>query len=409
MTPTNQPINILILESGSGFGGAVICLAELIKCLDKEKFNPLVVSTHNDTATSQSIRHLVSNRYIYLRKYYRPPKINIAIVRIGRISIILKHVFIFFVLIIENIIEIPFILKLVYIIKKFKVRLLHLNNSISGSIAGIIAAKLTNRSSIVHVRSIELNTFITHFFSRYLNTSIAVSKAVKTGLLNIGVTPERIRVVYDPVDIKNAEAQSMISDKKNILEDLSRGRHTIGLFGCIVDWKGHGVFIEAANAIVHELGRSDISFFIVGDTPSASDALGLQLKNLVNNLGLSEYIFFLGHQNNVYPYMKLMDIVVHASTLPEPFGRVIIEAMAIGKPVVATKMGGPLEIITDGENGILIDANNPKLLAGTIVNLLNNPALLQSISAGAVKTVREKFSPSSFKREIEDIYGRFFS
>jgi glycosyltransferase involved in cell wall biosynthesis len=101
-----------------------------------------------------------------------------------------------------------------------------------------------------------------------------------------------------------------------------------------------------------------------------------------------------------------MDVVVHTSILPEPFGRVIIEAMAMAKPVIATSMGGPLEIISHGVDGILVRENDPKELAGAIYELLQNSERRALMAQNARKTIEDRFSMDTFKREMEQVYGR---
>ena len=175
----------------------------------------------------------------------------------------------------------------------------------------------------------------------------------------------------------------------NIINKYSYGKYNIGLFDCLVDWKGHKVFIKAIDILIRKEGMKECKFFIVGDTPNKNNHLKKELISLVDKLSLSDYVIFAGYQSNVYPLMKKMDIVVHTSIRPEPFGRVIIEAMALDKPVIATDMGGPKEIIQNGINEILILPNDPFKLAEVIVELLKNKEKMSYISENAVKTVEK--------------------
>jgi glycosyltransferase involved in cell wall biosynthesis len=96
--------------------------------------------------------------------------------------------------------------------------------------------------------------------------------------------------------------------------------------------------------------------------------------------------------------------VVHAAVEPEPFGRVVMEAMALGRPVVATNLGGPVEIIEDGVSGFLVRAGDPSAMAEKIIALLGDPALREKLRAGALSQARDRFGMEAYIRRIEDAY-----
>ncbi len=252
-------------------------------------------------------------------------------------------------------------------------------------------------------KALEYNSFETRFIAKYVNCFIATSKFVGGSLLKLGIPQEKVKVVYHGIDI-NEYIEKEADVQTSELSKYQFWRYNVGLFAYFIWWKGHSVFIKAADILVKEKNLKECRFFIVGDVPDKKSKLKEDLIDLVNKLGLSNYIIFTGHQNNVYQFMNRMDIIVHSSTEPEPLGRVIIEAMALGKPVIATKMRGPLEIIEDGVNGILIPANEPYPLADTIFNLLKDNNGLKRISQEAEKTIKEKFTLDNHIRRIEKIY-----
>ena len=105
----------------------------------------------------------------------------------------------------------------------------------------------------------------------------------------------------------------------------------------------------------------------------------------------------------------MMDVVVHASVRPEPFGMVIIEAMAMGKPVVATEGGGPSEIITHGKSGILVPRGDSESLASAIRMLLENPIYAKELGEAGRRVVVERFTSSQQAQEIMRIYGNILN
>lgn len=138
----------------------------------------------------------------------------------------------------------------------------------------------------------------------------------------------------------------------------------VAIVGQIARWKGQDVFIKAAKLLHPKY--PEIKFLIIGDVLFAKEE-ELQYKNHLIELAKDcNYIQFLGHRENVLELLKDIDILVHASTRAEPFGRVIIEGMASRKPVVAAGIGGPLEIIEDGVSGLLFEPGNYKGLADEI-------------------------------------------
>ena len=109
--------------------------------------------------------------------------------------------------------------------------------------------------------------------------------------------------------------------------------------------------------------------------------------------------------SRVKDVMAMMDVVVHASTRPEPFGMVIIEAMALGKPMVATEGGGPSEIITDGKSGILVARENSESLSRAIIRLLENPTYATELGEEGRRVVEERFTHTRQAKVISQIYA----
>ncbi|MCB0751737.1 MAG: glycosyltransferase family 4 protein, partial [Ignavibacteriae bacterium] len=128
------------------------------------------------------------------------------------------------------------------------------------------------------------------------------------------------------------------------------------------------------------------------------------LLNKVKSENLEKHLTFTGDVTNVKDYMDKCTIIVHTSIEPEPFGMVIIEAMALEKPVIATNFGGPIEIIDNEIDGYLIPPSEPKILASHILKLVNNPELRKQIGTEARKKVIEKFDFRITAKKIENVY-----
>lgn len=320
-----------------------------------------------------------------------------------RIGPFMKKIIVGQIMLLEKIVRIPFFIGVVKLIRSNRIDILYCNSGFNANAECILIAGLFNIPCIVHVRGPVYNSFQTRFLSRYVTYFISVSKFVEKSLEVLGVPQKNKKVVFDGVDIHGCYCRKD-EFATDTLNAYRFGKYNIGLFGCLLPWKGHKVFIEAVNILVKEKNLKDCKFFIVGDTPNEKSDLKEKLMKLVNTLDLSNYVVFTGYQENVYQFMNKMDIAVHTSIEPEPFGAVIIEAMVLGKPVIATKMGGPLEMINDQVDGILIPPGNPRILAETIFSLLNDENKRRQMSIRAKETARRKFDINNHVKNIENIY-----
>jgi glycosyltransferase involved in cell wall biosynthesis len=154
----------------------------------------------------------------------------------------------------------------------------------------------------------------------------------------------------------------------------------IGMVGRLQRWKGMHVFI-AAMTRVHEL-RPDARAVIVGAPHETEPRYEQQLRVQIGVSGLQDVVRFAGFQSNVPEWMQAMDVFVHASDR-EPFGIVVIEAMALGKPVIAGSSGGPAEIITDGVDGVLVPFGDDESLARAILRYVDDNAFAMRVGAAA--------------------------
>ncbi len=174
-------------------------------------------------------------------------------------------------------------------------------------------------------------TWAKHFATEAISISYAVAKDAESIL-----HPLPIRVIYNAIDTQQFVPAPLPRHNPHPLR--------IGLVATFARWKGHQVFLEAAAQIVQQIGASDLAlqFWIVGGpiyaTPG-SEISQSKLQAQINQLHLESYVEFLGFQADMVPIYQSLDIVVHASTEPEPFGLVIVEAMACGKPVIVSKSG----------------------------------------------------------------------
>jgi Glycosyl transferases group 1/Glycosyltransferase Family 4 len=154
----------------------------------------------------------------------------------------------------------------------------------------------------------------------------------------------------------------------------------VGMVGRLQRWKGMHVFLSAIALVRRE--HPAVRAVIVGAPHETEPAYPAELRAQAEALGISDIVMFAGFQANIPEWMQAMDVFVHASDR-EPFGIVVIEAMALGKPVVAGSAGGPAEIIADGEDGLLVPYGNDESLAHAILRYLDDHAFAARVGAAA--------------------------
>ena len=221
---------------------------------------------------------------------------------------------------------------------------------------------------------------------------LANSKATAAAFVSAGGRGDLVRVVYDGFDAARFPDTSIDLTALRAELDL-KGSRVLGVFGRITPWKGQDVVMRALGQV-----PSGVALF-VGDEEDGGYANELRL--LAAKLGVAERVRFLGFREDVPQLMRLVDCVVHASTDPEPFGRVIVEGMLAGRPVIATRAGGIPEIIEDGVSGILITPGSPDELAEALRRIFSDPVAAARMAASGQARALAFFSDERMLREIE--------
>ena len=178
----------------------------------------------------------------------------------------------------------------------------------------------------------------------------------------------------------------------------------VGLLATMAQWKGHEIFLRALAMLPSEL---PVRGYVIGGSlysTRGSQADIAQLRRVADTLSLNGNVGFTGFVNDPAAAIRALDIVVHASTSPEPFGRVIAEAMACGKPVIMTAAGGALEIVTSGQDAIAIAPGDASALADSIRQLACAAPLRAQLGAAARKTAEHRFDRVRMAHELIPIY-----
>ncbi len=281
--------------------------------------------------------------------------------------------------------------------RRRRVRVL-VGNGAHPQVFGGVAARLSNAKSAYFVHMIHQP----RLFSNHLIDVLAIRGPCDLAISNSNASmsamrslrPELRHEVLHPgtpiLEVTEAEASAARSEL-----GVRPGELLYGIFGRLQRWKGQDVFIEAAADVSRRFSRG--RFVIVGGSVFGLEpAFADELRALAERLGIADRVVFTGQRSDPARLMAACDVICHATRVPEPFGMVIIEAMAQSRPVIATSGGGPTEIVIDGESGILVPPESRTALAEAMLRLASDAPLRGKLAIGARVRVRDQFSSERF-------------
>ncbi|MDD5561073.1 MAG: GT4 family glycosyltransferase PelF [Candidatus Omnitrophica bacterium] len=242
-----------------------------------------------------------------------------------------------------------------------------------------------------------------HFFSLVMGWAkrvIVLSNVIARHMIDDFAVPhERIRLIPRSVDLERFKYLDPKLKRKD--------EFNVGIIGRITPLKGHLHFIKAMARISRIVPR--LKIWIVGDAPASKEAYKEEVQVLVRRLGLWHCTEFLGTQRDIPGILAHLDLVVLATTTHEAFGRVIVEAQASGVPVVATKVGGVIDIIEDGKNGLLVPPADHKSMADAVLRIFEDTQLAQNLAENAYIKIKEKYTVELMVKNTLDVYREALS
>ena len=235
---------------------------------------------------------------------------------------------------------------------------------------------------------------------------IANSKSVASDLQSV-LPSVRIKPIYNAIDLErfSPKGNKLDLDRLAGLAPAATGTIRTGLVATFAKWKGHKVFLEALARLPDE---APVRGYIIGGPiyqTSGSQWTRPELEQEVDRLGLRGKVGFTGFVQDVAPAMRALDMVIHASTEPEPFGMVIIEGMACGKPVIASQAGGACELFRDGETALGHVPGDSQSLARQILRLASDGALRQQLGQAGRRVAETRFHGQRLAQELLALYG----
>lgn len=276
-------------------------------------------------------------------------------------------------------------------------------NSQKAGLISVLAGQLASKPVVWYLHDI-LNS--EHFgkaqllAARYTarkSTQILVnSKSTKEALQILTGRNDNTHLIYNAFNTKPFVQTA--NSQENQREALGfDSRPLVGVFGRLSPWKGQDVFLRTLAMMPAVQG------LIVGSPMFGEDAYAQHLEQEIKTLGLENRVKLLGFRSDIPELMKTCDIIAHTSIAPEPFGRVIVEGMLSGRPVVASKSGGPNEIIENGVTGMLYTPGDSQALQSVLSEIINEPEQALLIAQRGRETALNRFSLDNMHKRLDDI------
>ncbi|WP_405175732.1 glycosyltransferase family 4 protein [Paenibacillus sp. FSL H8-0261] len=285
--------------------------------------------------------------------------------------------------------------KLVPLLKAEKVDCVH-TNSLKSALYGAIAAKIAGVPLIWHIRD--------HIGAPYLKPIVAKGIRLLSRLLPNGVianSHSTLNALELPRSKKTLVVYSAFAKAiGNGIGMRDQKDFNVLLVGRLAHWKGQHIVLEAAKSFKNE---PRVKFWLAGDALFGEEAYKQELLQKITNDELTN-VSMLGHVDDIQGLMNTADLLIHTSVTPEPFGQVIVEGMAAGLPVIASNEGGPVEIVVQGETGLLIEPGDAAILADSIKWMLDHPEERRRMADNGMKRVKEHFVIENTVKDIVDYY-----
>ena len=370
-------------------GGSHFCLLEICRSLDSNKYQPIVCFFQENTLIPEFKQ---TRAEVVLRSAMKPLRLRKKYFGLstrlfqGAANMLKALVF--------------RTASWSLFLRKKHIDLVHINNACGYDHDLMLAAWLLRIPCVVHERGIQPSLPpATRFFSNRIDKIITISDAVNENLTHKGINKNKLIRIDDGIDPARLAQETPVEQlrqKWGLAEDAP----VVGIVGNIKPWKGQETVVRA---LIHVKDSfPGLRCFFIGSVSDIAYKKGID--EIVDEFCLQDIVLFTGYQKRPSDLIALFNVFIHASIDPEPFGIVLLEAMGKGKPVIATNIGGPREILIDGETGFLTQPGDDKGLAERILFLLKNKEAQLEMGLRARARVYEKYTMRINMKKIESLY-----
>jgi glycosyltransferase involved in cell wall biosynthesis len=392
MIQKDSRLKVAILDHSPDLGGAEVAVLTFLRNIDRSRFDVTVILPSEGTFS----------------KVLGASGIPVSIVHLPMGLVRLKRgkAFQSLLLLLTSLFSLQFfILNLCIYLKKNRFQLV-LTNTIKSHLYGSVAARLCSIPLVWRFHDIlspsDFSPFLIKciaLFGRLFPKKIlAVSKVTRDHLAQNGIDRGKIDVIFNSVDHERFETKG---DFKTLRDEyqLGNGAKLVGCIGRIIPQKGQKVLLSAVPGVLQRYPEA--FFLIVGDVFLKEEAYKKELLEIMKKNGIEKNTKLTGFRTDIWNVIRALDLVIFPSIAPEAFPLSVLEAMSLGKAVIASDIGGVKEIIEDGVTGVLVEPNQPEQITERILCLFNDPRICDGIGQRAKEFVKTKFSLKDYVLNME--------
>lgn len=392
--PTLQ--RIFFVDHTASMGGGEIALLNLVCHIDPSRYQPIVVLGSDGPLRKHLLAAGIETHLLSLSEEVANTRKD----ALSRKTLMQARMVIA---------SLKYIFRLSRLMRILRADIVH-TNSLKSDILGGLAARFARIPVIWHVRDrIDpdyLPRSVVRLFRllcrRIPNHVIANSHATLKTLHD--PRSDRQTVIYSGVDVSRFD---ITPREEEALARRNQGAFRIALVGRISPWKGQHLFVLAAERVLPRFPNAQ--FLIAGSALFEEEEYEAQIRAMIEARGLQDHVQMLGFQDDIPELMASLDLLVHASTSAEPFGQVVVQGMAAGRAVVASRGGGVMEIVEEGVTGILTPMGDADAQAQAILQLLEFPDRAAEMGRQGRKRVVDQFTIQASARRVERVYGEIQS
>lgn len=289
------------------------------------------------------------------------------------------------------------------IFKKLDVQILHTHHT-TAFIDATVGARLAGIPILIntdHCKSYPIQKYwmiLEKWASFFADEIVAVSHHTREELIRYeGISPDKVSVIHNGINVKMTRKDSLIELGREF--GIEKYEHVIGTVGRLEDQKGIDLLLKSVPIVLKRLPKA--VFFIVGGGSKEQE-----LKQLTSELKISENVIFAGWRKDAVDLLQLFDCFVSTSNF-EGMPMVLLEAMSLSKPIVATSVGGVPEFIQDGFNGILLKSRDADMLGNIIISLLSDKTVARRMGKNGYNLYEKNFTAESMAVSYERLYRKY--
>ena len=399
-------MRVLFLEASSGsvVGGSLTGMLELLRGIDRSRITPSVVLYEEKPCTAALEAAGIPVRVFAKRRLPKEHGLQGSPAyakarRVGLVSAALRFVRTAGTFLMETL---PSALRLRSLFAEARPDLVYVCNGFRGNADAIVAALLLGLPVVVHAKGFDKFSWVERRLSRRVAACVPMTRAIEDHCREGGMQPGFYEVVYDGLDL---DAFQPVRGSGEVRRELgiAGDAEVVGVVGNVQEWKGQRVLVEALDLLRER--RPRLVVLLVGGVHRSGAAYADSLRALVRERGLESRVIWTGPRPDVPDMMGAMDVVAHTSVRGEPFGRVIIEGMAVGRPVVATRAGGVPEFVHDGKDALLVTPGDAAELAETLDGLFRDDEGRRALGVSARESAR-RFDLSLHAAKMTAVFER---